>query len=122
MKLVLDMNLPPYWCDMLSRTGHDVVHWTQVGQPTATDRTIMSWAQSEGRVVVTYDLDFGALLASTNAKGPSVVLIRAGDVLAPAVETLVTSALVACADELLDGAIVTVDTAGHRVRALPLRR
>jgi predicted nuclease of predicted toxin-antitoxin system len=122
MRLVLDMNLPPSWCDLFAQRGHDVVHWTQVGEVTASDRTLMSWAQTQDRVVVTYDLDFGALLASTNARGPSVVLIRAGDVLVPAVEALVAAALVACAEELRDGAIVTVDSAGHRVRALPLKR
>jgi predicted nuclease of predicted toxin-antitoxin system len=82
----------------------------------------MEFAAAGGYVVITYDLDFGALLAATNASAPSVVLIRATDVTAPTVEALVIAALGACAEELRLGAIVTIEEAGHRVRALPFLR
>lgn len=82
----------------------------------------MDFAESDGRVVVTHDLDFGALLAATRARGPSVVLIRTTDVMGATIEALVLAALAACDEELTQGAIVTIDEAGHRVRALPLIR
>lgn len=122
MKLLLDMNLTPAWCESFRARGHEVIHWSTTGDPRATDRVIMEFAAAHGYVVISYDLDFGALLAATLATGPSVVLIRAGDVTAATVESLVLAALDACADELARGAIVTVDEAGHRVRALPLTR
>jgi hypothetical protein len=50
-----------------------VVHWTDVGAPRATDATIFSYAQQDSLVVFRHDLDFGALLAHTRARGPSVV-------------------------------------------------
>ncbi|HVE81601.1 MAG TPA: DUF5615 family PIN-like protein [Myxococcales bacterium] len=121
MKLLLDMNLPPAWCTALRRDGHDAHHWSTVGDPRATDQFIMRFAQANGFVVITYDLDFGALLAATGARGPSVVLLRTGDVSSSEVESLVLRALRACANELAGGAIVTVDEAGQRVRVLPLR-
>jgi len=71
--------------------------------------------------VITHDLDFGALLAVTGARGPSVVLLRTGDVSSSSAESLVLEALRVCANELAGGAIVTVDEAGQRVRVLPLR-
>jgi predicted nuclease of predicted toxin-antitoxin system len=122
MKLLLDMNLTPAWCDSLRLHGHEVIHWSLTGDPRATDREIMEFAASGGYTVITYDLDFGALLAATKAVGPSVVLVRAGDVTAPTVESLILAAIDACAEELQRGAIVTVDEVGHRVRALPLIR
>ena len=122
MKLLLDMNLTPTWCDSFRLRGHEVIHWSLTGDPRATDRAIMEFAAAGGYAVITYDLDFGALLAATKAVGPSVVLVRAGDVTAPTVESLVLAAIDACAEELQRGAIVTVDEAGHRVRALPLIR
>jgi predicted nuclease of predicted toxin-antitoxin system len=92
--------------------------WEISAQPTSSS---MSFAQANGFVVITHDLDFGALLAATGARGPSVVLLRTGDVSAPEVETLVIRALRACSSKLAEGAIVTVDEAGQRVRVLPLR-
>jgi predicted nuclease of predicted toxin-antitoxin system len=121
MKLLLDMNLPPAWCTALRYDGHDVQHWSMVGDLRATDQAIMRFAQANGFVVITHDLDFGALLAATGARSPSVVLLRTGDVSSPVVESLLLRALRACSNELAAGAIVTVDEAGQRVRVLPLR-
>lgn len=57
MKLVVDMNLSPDWCSVLQGHGWDTVHWSDVGDPAATDQEIMQWALSESRVVFTHDLD-----------------------------------------------------------------
>ena len=43
----------------------------------------MAWAKGNGFTVITNDLDFSAILASTRGEGPSVVQIRAQD-LSPA--------------------------------------
>ncbi len=40
----------------------------------------MQRALDEQRVVLTHDLDFGAMLAATGARGPSVVAVRIQDV------------------------------------------
>lgn len=88
MLLVLDMNLSPDLCAPLSAAGHEAVHWSTLavhwstlGAPTASDESIMAYARDHGLVVVTHDLDFGAILAATHAHGPSVVQVRTGDVL-----------------------------------------
>lgn len=49
--------------------------------PYCRHRTVMGWARENGHVVFTHDLDFGTLLALTRASGPSVVQVRAHDVL-----------------------------------------
>lgn len=76
MKLLLDMNLSPRWAELLRQAGHDAVHWSTVGQATAEDQALMAWARTHGYVVVTNDLDFGAILAATQAEGPSVLQMR----------------------------------------------
>lgn len=81
MKLVLDMNLPPSWAGLLGTAGFETVHWLDIGPPTATDRHIMQWAATNGCVVVTQDLDFGAILAATQADRPSVVQVRGDDLI-----------------------------------------
>ena len=73
MKLLLDMNLSPTWVRFLGENGFEAVHWSTAGEPTATDAVIMAWARGRGFVVITHDLDFSAILASTEALGPSVL-------------------------------------------------
>ena len=58
----------------------EAVHWSQVGDPCAADVQIMQWAAREGFVVLTHDLDFGAMLAATQGRKPSVVQLRSDEV------------------------------------------
>lgn len=85
MKLLLDMNLPPAWVRFLQEEGFAALHWSTVGDSKATDATTMEWARRAGHVVVTHDLDFSALLAATEATGPSVIQVRTQDVLPDAI-------------------------------------
>jgi predicted nuclease of predicted toxin-antitoxin system len=73
---MIDMNLTPEWVPFLGQEGWDAVHWSTIGDPQATDATIMARALTEKRVVFTHDLDFGTLLALTHASGPSVPQVR----------------------------------------------
>ena len=76
MKIVIDMNLSPQWVSVLSSAGHECTHWSEVGSANAPDRDIMAWARSNGFVVFTHDLDFGAILAATDADFPDYSLTR----------------------------------------------
>ena len=121
MNLLLDMNLSPVLARLLSSHGHDVVHWSEVGDYRATDVTILTWAREQGRVLVTHDLDFGAMLADTEASGPSVIQIRVQDLLAPETAETIVSAVEVASPAILRGAIVTIHEDRSRIRILPLR-
>ena len=120
MKLVVDMNLSPAWCGMLAAAGHDAVHWSSVGAATAPDALVLAWAYAHGYVILTHDLDFGAILAASRGRGPSVVQIRTQDVAPDKLGPMIISALVQCADLLARGALVSIDAETMRARALPL--
>ena len=122
MKLLIDMSLAPLWAEVLERHGWEAVHWSVVGDPRATDRTIMEWARVNGYVVFTHDLDFGAILAATGSTGPSVIQVRAQDVTPDHLEDIVTRALRQHTPMLEGGALITIDAARTRSRILPLRR
>lgn len=122
MNLLLDMNLSPVLARLLSSHGHDVVHWSEVGDYRATDVTILAWASEQGRVLVTHDLDFGAVLADTDASGPSVIQIRVQDLLAPETAETIASAIDVASPAIQRGAIVTIHEDRSRIRILPLRR
>jgi len=72
-------------------------------------------------VVLTHDLDFGAILAATQGEKPSVVQLRADDVSPDAIGRQVIAALHQLEAELHDGALVTIDPERTRMRVLPLR-
>jgi predicted nuclease of predicted toxin-antitoxin system len=120
IRLLVDMSLSPAWVDALAKHGWPAVHWSAVGDPRATDRTVMTWARERRYVVVTHDMDFGTVLALTHASGPSVLQVRTHDVLPGHLETIVTATIRAYEMPLIEGAIVTVDESRGRVRALPI--
>jgi len=122
MRLLLDMNLSPSWVGFLRESGVEAVHWSTVGDPRASDATIMAWARHGGYVVFTHDLDFSALLAATEATGPSVIQVRTQDVLPDAIGGDILRVLRAHAAALEEGAIVSVNKAASRVRVLPIRQ
>lgn len=113
------MNLSPLWVPFLAGEGIDAVHWSAVGRASAADSEILDFAAANGWVF-THDLDFGALLASLRSNKPSIIQVRAQDVLPAAIGDLVLRAIRACASHLESGALVTVDSLRHRVRLLPI--
>ena len=65
VQVLIDMNLSPDWVPVLQQHGWQAIHWSSVGDPRASDRTIMDWAAANGFIVFTHDLDFGTALALT---------------------------------------------------------
>jgi len=81
----------------------------------------MAFAKVNSYVVLTHDLDVGAILAATHGGKPSVVQIRSEDVSPDAIGGLVIDALRQMATELDEGAPLTVDSSRTRLRVLPLQ-
>jgi predicted nuclease of predicted toxin-antitoxin system len=121
MKLLLDMNLSPLWLAALQSAGFEAVHWAAIGSANDPDEKIMRFAQDHGYTICTQDLDFGLMLVRTGHGKPSVVQIRAQDVLPAHIGQQVIQALRRLGPELDKGALVTVDPKKTRVRVLPLR-
>lgn len=93
MKLLIDMNLSPRWAGFLANAGIEAAHWSTIGAANAVDEEIMTFARDNGYVVLTHDLDFGAILAATHGLKPSVVQIRSEDVSPEVIGKLVVDAL-----------------------------
>ena len=120
MKILVDMNLSPIWVDFLIEAGYEAVHWSKIGPGDAPDREVMQWSTRHGHVVLTSDLDFGAILAATRETSPSVLQLRS-DILTPvAMGPAVVAAIHQTQQELVSGALVSIDIARSRLRVLPL--
>jgi predicted nuclease of predicted toxin-antitoxin system len=121
VKLLVDMNLSPGWCEVLRAAGHEASHGSSVGRASAPDRELLGWPRAHGHVVLTHDLDFAALLAGSGDTEPSVVQVRTSDPTPASMGTLVVRVLARFEAELGAGAIVTIDRERGRARVLPLR-
>ena len=115
MKLLIDMNLSPLWVDFLASVSIKAAHWATIGEPAAPDIDIMAYAAAEGYVILTHDLDFGAILAATNGATPSVVQFCAGDLSPDTIGRHLIDA------ELEQGALLTIEPGRARMCLLPLR-
>ena len=84
------------------------------------DTEILERARTEGRVVVTLDADFHALLALSGASMPSVIRLRVEGLKATEYAALVSSVVSQCEQSLLRGCVLSVDGNRVRLRRLPL--
>jgi predicted nuclease of predicted toxin-antitoxin system len=120
MRVLIDMNLSPKWVEALEKSGLEAAHWSQVGAATDSDPQIMAYAISHRYVVLTSDLDFGAILAATGGLAPSVVQLRTKDLQVEVIGSLVIAVIVQARDELEEGALMTIDTSKLRITSLPI--
>lgn len=121
VRLLVDANLSPVVADRLRDAGHDTLHVGDADLLTAADEEILQAAADDGRVIVSADADFGALLAHSGLTKPSFVLLRSADHLTPSQqgERLVAN-LSKVVDDLERGAIVTIARGRLRIRPLPV--
>jgi predicted nuclease of predicted toxin-antitoxin system len=61
----------------LRQSGHDVVFVADL-MPRASDTDVMSQPESEGRLLLTEDKDFGELVFRQGRPVPGIVLLRIG--------------------------------------------
>ena len=121
MKILIDMNLSPRWVEVFSSYDIEAIHWSGVGAANAADSDILKYAYTHGFTILTYDLDFSAMLAVNRLNRPSLIQLRTGDINPDSAAPLVISALRQAATEIEDGAILSIELNKARLRILPLR-
>ena len=120
MKIIIDMNLSPTWVSYLEKHGIEAKHWSQVGKANNPDSVILAWAKQHQCIVFTNDLDFGAILALSNGKTPSVFQLRTQDLLPHSIGKIVIENLERFQLELSQGALISLELDRAKVRILPI--
>ena len=122
MKFLLDENQSPAIVDLLAEAGHDAVHVHDLDMTGSPDVAVLAAASAADSVVISADTDFGELLAFSNARGPSIVLLRRQQQRrAHEIAALILANLDDVAEDLRAGAIVVIDDDRVRIRSLPFR-
>jgi predicted nuclease of predicted toxin-antitoxin system len=76
MRLLADENFPGAAVDALRDAGQEVV-WVRTASPGTSDVEVLAWAAREGRVLLTFDKDFGEIARSADLPATfGVVLFR----------------------------------------------
>ena len=120
MRFLADVNVSRHVVERLRSQGYSVVRVPEIMDPRTADQEIISEARRRGAIMISFDQDFGAILAVSGATSPSLLNLRVTyvdvDRLANAIATVarMTEA------DLLAGAVVMLDDTGARVHRLPL--
>jgi predicted nuclease of predicted toxin-antitoxin system len=122
VRFLADMGVDIRVVDWLRTQGHDAVHLRELGMHRASDEAILAKAIAEDRIVVTFDLDFGALAALARERAPGIVLFRLGNARLAAVIARLGSVLTEAADALARPAVILVEDTRLRIRDLPIGR
>lgn len=121
MRFLIDENLSPLLAKALRDGGHSAAHVRDLGMAQDDDATVLAYARSDDRILVTADTDFGGLLASSGASLPSVILLRRlqGRRAEEQARHLLNH-LADVRDDLDSGCIVAFDDDRIRIRRLPI--
>lgn len=121
MRFLADMNLSPLTVATLAADGTDIIRVSDLLSAHTSDEKILDLARREGRVVITQDLDFSALLALGGHDRPSLVTLRLLDTDPDVVTQRLRQVLPQIEAVLSQECAVTVEDSTVRVRRLPIR-
>ena len=122
MRFLADAGISPKTVDFLKQLGHEATHVRTLGLERAPDIDIISRAHDDLSVIITFDLDFGDILAAGVLDKPSVIICRLADERADSVNRQLSSILTERLGDLETGALILVEDSRYRIRKLPIGR
>jgi predicted nuclease of predicted toxin-antitoxin system len=120
MRFLADMGVSQQVVEWLRTKGHDAVHLRDEGLQRLPNGEIFQKASREQRIVLTFDLDFGEILAASGGQIVSVILFRLRNTRTDFVIQRLDDVLNQSSADLSRGAIIIVEDGRHRVRRLPI--
>jgi len=122
MRFLADMGVDIRVVQWLRQNGHDTKHLRDEGLHRIPNGEVFVKAISENRVIVTFDLDFGEIVALSRGERASVILFRLHNTRTPHLINRLATVLADATEALEQGAVVVVEESRHRIRYLPLGR
>lgn len=115
MKFLIDQDVYAVTIRFLRDMGHDVVPVAQIGLAQGEDEKLLRLAESQGRIFVTRDRDFGSLVFVKAIK-TGVLYLRLTPATQNAVHRELERVLSAYPEEDLLQTFVVIEPGGHRIR------
>ncbi|HEY4113933.1 MAG TPA: DUF5615 family PIN-like protein [Rhizomicrobium sp.] len=117
MKILADENCGATLVSALAAAGHDVKSIVRT-QPGAGDEIVFDLACKEGRVLLTYDRDFGLLAEIASERPPAILLARLRKISSKARSQIIVQAIAGFGDALL-GHLTVIEP--HQIRSRPFK-
>jgi predicted nuclease of predicted toxin-antitoxin system len=117
MKLLLDQDVYAVTARHLVDLQHDVAPAADLGLARAPDREVLRTARHAGRILVTRDSDFGALVFASGQRGGVIFLRMTPRTVRAVHQELATVLRLYSATELAQSFVV-VEPGRHRIRRL----
>ena len=117
MKFLLDQDVYGVTAKFLRNAQYDVVAVAELGLSRAKDTEVLSTAQTQGRILITRDRDYGNLVF-VQAHGSGVIYLRMLPSPANAVHEELTRVIQKYSAASRSAAFVVVEANGHRFRKL----
>jgi len=118
MRFLANENFPLAAVDALREASHDTA-WVREEMPGGSDEAVLDRALREGRVLLTFDKDFGALVFRSGAGASCGVVLFRVVMLPDQLSRFVLETLEARSD--WDGNFSVVELGRVRIRPLPPR-
>jgi predicted nuclease of predicted toxin-antitoxin system len=118
MRFLADMGVAQRIVEWLRSEGHDTIHLREQGLQRLPNGEIFTKAAQEGRIILTFDLDFGEIVALSGRDRVSIILFRLHNTRTPHVIDRLRKVLQDSGPALERGAIVVVEESRHRTRRL----
>jgi len=117
VNLLANENVPRLLVEVLRAAGHDLI-WARTDMPGSSDELVLARAQTEQRILLTQDKDFGDLAfhAGLPAKC-GIILIRCGKMAPATVVNRVVQIIGSRTD--WEGQLSVIDERRVRMRPLP---
>ena len=119
MRFLADMGVSVRVVEWLRNQGHDAKHLREEGLHRMPNGEIFTKAIHENRILITFDLDFGEIVALSKGKKASVILFRLHNTRTSHLIRRLSTALKDTDKALEEGACVVVEESRHHVRYLP---
>jgi predicted nuclease of predicted toxin-antitoxin system len=122
MRFLADMGISPRTVEFLRNLGYDATHLHEERLDCLSDSDVLAKARRETRVLLTHDLDFGELIATSEARLSSIVTFRLRSMQPNNVNRHLQAIIEQHREALESGAMITVSEGLIRVRRLPIER
>jgi predicted nuclease of predicted toxin-antitoxin system len=110
------MGVSPVTVSFLCGLGHEAVRLPEVGLDRRSDADVIAYAIRQGQVVLTFDLNYPALLALNPRSRVSAIVLRTLSAEPDWINQRLRDTLPLMADALTEGAIAVIEDDRFRLR------
>lgn len=119
MKFLIDNNLSPALATLLGADGYDSIHVRDLHLSAAEDEEIFLVAESQNRVIVSADTDFGFILSQWKKTLPPVLLLRYMPPDPRIQADLLLKVITRYEKEIIEGHLFVIEPDRVRIKKLP---